>query len=776
MRLEGGHVAGDVAELCGDFVDEDISVSISVCLACLWRTFSMCIQTTHTPVGKRSIYGLLSFVMLTIFYARARKSVDWSSGPRMSSRPNESPGIDLVNYYPDSIGNVFKSYPGCGGPEFAFSDSIFGSADLSDCFLASDASVLAIVSPQRDLQGVPSTSLEWPLHGASFDTLYAHSAAIFSAPRALSSVFERQICALFGSFLHSGCGPQRGSFDVLHAGCGPKWGSINGTGSTSCWADRVGVGPMHASWDFDGGFEVPNPPSTTVHRPRDRLFVAGREYLWEYAAGWWDRRRRHNGARGPAESSIGGLMLTCMLFLSLVGSAIFSLCFSLSVHQCIPSLLSGFAAIEAQMVQFVLLFLAFRAYGPGPGSCLLFLAWFLQPADAVCSVCGGFFEGCTGGDDGKTCSGAKAVTDNAAALVASSATAVSLVGLFSVRVLRVFNTSVLAVLKHYASAPVAGTPFNFTSASNAQVVGAVIAGRLSKSEALVYFANKIETVAALEDETSRTSQMASIETQIKLLGACDERPSASSSTAPLAGVLHFVWGKCSEVVLGGDGKVSIGDEKGAKGLAVTSKIHVPNTAEDFFETLSLWQAVVVQIGMAPLMVVFSLVDRAVWQPMRAVNMPWPVAHELLLTYLSLVDQSVDRSVTLCNVCDKAGVDVPRSEAVASALKRFGSKFQSDIFRFSGGTRGQGGDVGSTSVPKYNGKCSENSSRPCEAYNRGVEHLAKHLHPDGTCKFKHGCGKWIKLPDGTIGYCMRSHPWGKCDRDPAECSKVGPPRK
>ena len=114
---------------------------------------------------------------------------------------------------------------------------------------------------------------------------------------------------------------------------------------------------------------------------------------------------------------------------------------------------------------------------------VLLLAVFVQPATAVCSVCQGFVEGCTGGSDGSTCAGMASVASNAAALVATSSTALSLVGLFKPRVLRVFNATVLALLKQYSTAPVAGTPFDFTNKSGAEIVKAVISGKLSKSEA-----------------------------------------------------------------------------------------------------------------------------------------------------------------------------------------------------------------------------------------------------------------------------------------------------
>ena len=390
----------------------------------------------------------------------------------------------------------------------------------------------------------------------------------------------------------------------------------------------------------------------------------------------------------------------------------------------------------------------------------------LAPADAVCKVCHGFYTGCTGGDDERTCTGMATVQANIGAVAAAGAAAITLVGLFKPRVLRVFNTQVLTALKQYATAPVSGTPFTFEGREWTDVVASVISGKCHKSEAQLFFSQEIHRVSQLGDEGQRAAQLASLEAQFKLLGGIEERASTSTSATATTGALIFVLGKCSEVVLAKDGKTSLSEkEKGS----LNSKIYTPTTAEEFFEILSLFQAMMVQLGLAPLMVIFDFVQNTVWLPLRQPNCNWMLAHELLVAYLDRVDQSVDRSLNLTNVYQREGVDAMRNEAMAAARARFGSKFN-DIFRSTEGVRAPEG------AKPFNGKFSANSRMPCEAFNRGVEHNPRHLHPDGTCKFKHGCSKWIKLADGSIGHCLRDHKIGDCDRTPAECSPVGPTKK
>ena len=394
----------------------------------------------------------------------------------------------------------------------------------------------------------------------------------------------------------------------------------------------------------------------------------------------------------------------------------------------------------------------------------------LVPTFGVCNVCQGFYAGCDGGTDGNTCKGAATVAANVTAMATAGVAAIKLAGLFDPRVLRVFTTTVLALIKRYKSMPVAGTPYDFAGKSNSEIVADVIAGKVSKGEALVQFSEKIEAAAALAEADGRASKTLALETQIKLLGAMDEKPSHSTAGVQMMGVHRFVWAKCSEVVLGHDpSKITVGSSEKETTAAQSAKIHTPKSAVTFLETLNLWHAIEVQTGLAPLMVVFEFTQRVVYLPMRDRHESWMLAHELLLAYLDKVDQSPNRSKTLANVFDKEGVDAMKDEAAAAAVARFGRA--AAIFRHTGGTR-----VEPAEQQPYNGKSTPSSSQPCLAWNKdpgSPQHKDVHLHADGTCKFRHRCGKFIKLASGQIGYCFRDHSMSQCDRKPEEISDVGP---
>ena len=127
------------------------------------------------------------------------------------------------------------------------------------------------------------------------------------------------------------------------------------------------------------------------------------------------------------------------------------------------------------------------------------------------------------------------VQANIGAIAAAGAAAITLVGLFKPRVLRVFNTQVLTALKQYATAPVSGTPFTFEGREWTDVVASVISGKCHKSEAQLFFSQEIHRVSQLGDEGQRAAQLASLEAQFKLLGGIEERASTSTSATATTG-------------------------------------------------------------------------------------------------------------------------------------------------------------------------------------------------------------------------------------------------
>ena len=80
--------------------------------------------------------------------------------------------------------------------------------------------------------------------------------------------------------------------------------------------------------------------------------------------------------------------------------------------------------------------------------------------------------------------------------------------------------------------------------------------------------------------------------------------------------------------------------------------------------------------------------------------------------------------------------------------------------------------GEATAAEWNGKSTASATSTCDAYNLGHDHQARHLLPDGTCKFAHRCDKWVS-DKGPAGRCLGTHPRTKCT-NPNRCdAKVEP---
>ena len=80
-------------------------------------------------------------------------------------------------------------------------------------------------------------------------------------------------------------------------------------------------------------------------------------------------------------------------------------------------------------------------------------------------------------------------------------------------------------------------------------------------------------------------------------------------------------------------------------------------------------------------------------------------------------------------------------------------------------RGGGGESTATTV-KWNGKSSASATATCHAFNGGRDHQADHLFPDGTCRYKHACDKWVS-DQGPSNHCFGAHPRAACS-NPNRC--------
>ena len=69
-------------------------------------------------------------------------------------------------------------------------------------------------------------------------------------------------------------------------------------------------------------------------------------------------------------------------------------------------------------------------------------------------------------------------------------------------------------------------------------------GKVSKAEALAHFSVRIEEAAALSADEGRAAKTLALETQIKLLGAMDDKPTSSAGAHPLVNSTICMLGLC----------------------------------------------------------------------------------------------------------------------------------------------------------------------------------------------------------------------------------------
>ena len=103
-----------------------------------------------------------------------------------------------------------------------------------------------------------------------------------------------------------------------------------------------------------------------------------------------------------------------------------------------------------------------QAHSVHGAAALLLLIFLVCDVDAVCRHCWGTIAGCPGGANDDLCTTITGAAANAAALAAGATTALSLIGLLPVYLLRVFSRRILATLATVSRRGGGATPYDFT--------------------------------------------------------------------------------------------------------------------------------------------------------------------------------------------------------------------------------------------------------------------------------------------------------------------------
>jgi hypothetical protein len=205
----------------------------------------------------------------------------------------------------------------------------------------------------------------------------------------------------------------------------------------------------------------------------------------------------------------------------------------------------------------------------------------------------------------------------------------------------------------------------------------------------------------------------------------------------------------------------------------SAKLFRPRSLEQVVSLLNLFQLVACTTGVVSIMVIAPFLDEVFYEPIRVGEIPWPVAFEMVLSYIRLVENS-PALYHLGNVLPKTG-GIDSKRIVATKLAE--GLYPKHVFR---GPRVEPREVNDDkdkdkdkSKAKFSGTLTgfnESSKRGCAAWNLDAPHFAKYM--SGTkCQFFHGCDQFV-TDKGPYGQCLsKDHRRGDCDYDPSKrCSK------
>ena len=205
----------------------------------------------------------------------------------------------------------------------------------------------------------------------------------------------------------------------------------------------------------------------------------------------------------------------------------------------------------------------------------------------------------------------------------------------------------------------------------------------------------------------------------------------------------------------------------------SSSLKRPTSMAQMFALVHQFQLVCVTAGLTTHIAMSIFLDDVIFEPVRTNVLDWPVAFELLICYLRMVENEPTRWRLSNVVAAAGGMDAKRAEAASIAE----GLYSAGNFR---GPRGEPRDVTSAKFGKggeefYKGRitgCNESATKPCAAWNMDNKHLVKHVDPvTGRCLFKHGICDQFVTDKGPGGTCGGNHKRKECtyDKD-KKCAK------
>jgi len=386
--------------------------------------------------------------------------------------------------------------------------------------------------------------------------------------------------------------------------------------------------------------------------------------------------------------------------------------------------------------------------------CLWLLSWPMpvDGAHSVCPTCFGNAASCTFEVNGQ-CPVSKALNENVStvrvvttAATLAAGTAFTLMGVVSLRFLRMFNAGSLALLLRLLAKPASGTQFVLTTTTKVSAAFTAVRNGQTTVEQLV-----VGYAELADDETDPTLQ-ATLRERYKMVCEARDMGLAAATAGPSEQEGHwtYLWAKVAHFVVtrGMETAVTLADSP-VKPLT-SDKVIIKAFADEveFMEALNLFGLFTTALGLVSAPVLGEFLESFVFDTIRLRGYTWQFTAEFLFVVLRHIEDSVGR-LTMVNAIHLVHLNTLLQEAEAAAARRYPGaplhRRQEAIL----------------AAQQWNGEDTPGSTLLCIAFNEGLEHKDSNLKPDGTCRFSHRCNQWV-TDKGPGGVCGGSHSRMECD--------------
>lgn len=385
----------------------------------------------------------------------------------------------------------------------------------------------------------------------------------------------------------------------------------------------------------------------------------------------------------------------------------------------------------------------------GYAAVLFWSILFLLCAPTLGVTCRSCFDGIAGCTGGANCPLATQTAANLAVLAVAGAAAIDVTALIPPSYVRHLPTQVLRTLAAIARVPAGGGQPDLGAMNLQELSECLTSGR-------------IEITAYKNELSTRLADPATVAAQVTRISAMLAAAQGNVATNTRVidginsyGVLGYLVAAASLIVSSGKRTYSSGTSNAGSGSSSGSSLSIrtPTSGSQFAELLMVWQTLAHAVGAANFLATVPFLQQVVWDGISTLGLRWEQAYCLFIIYLEAIEDSLG-VLHLANVFASGAQDT----RIRAANQRY-----SDMFVCQ--PCDEEGDKDKDRVKgakKWNNKDSPNAVNICKTYNfKDAEHPSKHLHKDGTCKYRHVCEHWV-TGKGPGGMCEGNHPKYSCN--------------